>query len=545
MKNIYINQLGYINSLRKKAVFTGPAGPYEIIDAKTGKVLMVGDFEKTSAKRKFGESISVADFSSFQLKGEYYIKKGLKHSPKFKIADYPFENLKDSFLKFFYYNRCDEINSSLAGDYAHGKCHGEESFNFEDEKSAGDFSGGWHFSGDFSKYVTHSCVSLANLLYSYKLFGSLFYGKSKADEGISDEAFILSECRFELLWLLKMQDKNGGVHHGVSALDEYERTFPTKDRSKQFVFPITHHATLNFTSVMALASRIYAPLDREFSELLESAAFSAWVWLANNPECIPAEKYTDITTTLFDNYIDYDFSDDRFWAVCELYALTGEEDFLDEIIKTYKKINVSEYRYKSLGGYGALAYMTSKRKILPEISRYIHLAHRVSADNLLFIAKKNEYNVALLLEEFTFGSNNKIMDNAITLIFSYIYLKCDDYLELALEQMDYILGKNPCGRCFVTGFGSFTVMNPYHNASISDNEELPVPGMMVTGACVGGDSYMRWNVPSNISPARSYLDNEFATSVNSVTILGNSSAFFVSSFLSTIEDYRFDVDGLA
>ncbi len=545
MKNkILINQIGYITSLKKEAVFIGSAGPYEIIDAKSGRVMMIGNFEKAPDEQSFGENYCVADFSSFQLKGEYYIKKGLKHSANFKITDYPFEKVKDGLLKFFYYNRCDEISLSYAGRYAHRKCHAENAEFLDNKELSGDFSGGWHFSGGFSKYVTHACVSLANLLYSYKLFGSSFYGKSSSDNNILDEAYILSECRFELLWLLKMQDNNGGVHHGVSSLDEEERIFPTKDESKQYVFPITHHATANFTSIVALASRIYAKYDTDFSALLEAAAFNSWLWLSNNPEFIPAEKYSNINTTIFDNYIDRDFSDDKFWAVCELYALTGEQYFLDNIVETYKTINVAEYKYKSVGGYGALACMTSKRKIPPEFSRYVHLAHRVYADNLYFIAKQNEFKVAIMPEQFTFGSNINIIDRAIALIFSYIYLKCDDYLELALEQLNYILGKNPCGICFVTGFGSESVVNPYHNASLYDNVETPVPGMMVSGACSNGDSYMRWNVPSDTMPAKNYCDNEFATSVNAVTILGNSSAFFVSAFLSTIEDYRFNVDGL-
>jgi len=46
---------------------------------------------------------------------------------------------------------------------------------------------------------------------------------------------------------------------------------------------------------------------------------------------------------------------------------------------------------------------------------------------------------------------------------------------------DYILGKNATGYCFVTGFGSRTVVNLHHSVSIADGIQGSLPGFVPGG----------------------------------------------------------------
>lgn len=47
--------------------------------------------------------------------------------------------------------------------------------------------------------------------------------------------------------------------------------------------------------------------------------------------------------------------------------------------------------------------------------------------------------------------------------------------------MDYILGKNATGYCYVTGFGMKSPLYPHHRLSASDDIEAPLPGFLVGG----------------------------------------------------------------
>ena len=56
---------------------------------------------------------------------------------------------------------------------------------------------------------------------------------------------------------------------------------------------------------------------------------------------------------------------------------------------------------------------------------------------------------------------------------------------LLLTNMDYLLGRNATGYCFVTGTGFKSPMRPHHRPSIADGIEDPVPGLLV-GALIPG-----------------------------------------------------------
>ena len=103
---------------------------------------------------------------------------------------------------------------------------------------------------------------------------------------------ILSEIRWNLDWMLTMQDEDGGVWHKQSS--EYFPGFimPEKDKSTSYVIGIgrapykSSCATADFAAVMAIAARVYQPFDAEYSQRALHAAERAWSWL---------DKYPDVT----------------------------------------------------------------------------------------------------------------------------------------------------------------------------------------------------------------------------------------------------------
>jgi endoglucanase len=55
------------------------------------------------------------------------------------------------------------------------------------------------------------------------------------------------------------------------------------------------------------------------------------------------------------------------------------------------------------------------------------------------------------------------------------------YLDAATQQVDYLLGRNPFGRSFVTGVGFAPPVSPHHRPSNSDRMLVPWPGLLVGG----------------------------------------------------------------
>src|SRR2546428_7088151 len=101
---------------------------------------------------------------------------------------------------------------------------------------------------------------------------------------------LLSEVRWNLDWMLKMQDRDGGVWHKL-----------TRERFGSFVMPERDDggpryvigtgsgpyksscATGDFAAVMATAARVFRPFDPDFAAAGLAAAERAWRWLSLNP----------------------------------------------------------------------------------------------------------------------------------------------------------------------------------------------------------------------------------------------------------------------
>lgn len=72
-------------------------------------------------------------------------------------------------------------------------------------------------------------------------------------------------------------------------------------------------------------------------------------------------------------------------------------------------------------------------------------------------------------------------NQATSLVCAYLLTGEKSYLTNAYRNMDYILGKNATGYCYVTGFGMKSPLYPHHRLSASDDIEAPLPGFLVGG----------------------------------------------------------------
>ena len=81
------------------------------------------------------------------------------------------------------------------------------------------------------------------------------------------------------------------------------------------------------------------------------------------------------------------------------------------------------------------------------------------------------------------------------------------YRQVALDQLHFVLGRNPLGKVFVTGLGSNPVCNP-HYRPFSIRQQAP-PGLLVKGPTLDPQFLEKTILPrfkTPLPPMKSYVD---------------------------------------
>ena len=99
------------------------------------------------------------------------------------------------------------------------------------------------------------------------------------------------------------------------------------------------------------------------------------------------------------------------------------------------------------------------------------------------------------------------------------------YRRYALQNADYLMGRNATGYCYVTGFGDKAPRHPHHRPSVADGIDEPFPGMLVGGPNPGQQDKggMKHATYPSDTPDESYVDHEESYASNEVAINWNAS----------------------
>jgi endoglucanase len=143
-----------------------------------------------------------------------------------------------------------------------------------------------------------------------------------------------------------------------------------------------------------------------------------------------------------------------------------------------------------------------------------------TADKLIE-KQKNGYGISMNTADFYWGSNHVAVSQGIMLLYAFYLTKNNSYLEGACQQIDYILGRNPLGKSYVTGIGPYSPLHPHHRISEADGIAAPVPGFLVGGPHTGGDD-TSWCENYIDKPATSWLDMYCSSATNEVAINWNA-----------------------
>jgi len=252
------------------------------------------------------------------------------------------------------------------------------------------------------------------------------------------------------------------------------------------------------------------------------ASEHAWQWAQKNPSAVYSQreinpKYDpDITTG---EYGDRSFNDEWLWAAAELYA-TAKDAIYFKMVDERMKDGAA---LPSWGNVAMLAYYTFIRleKELPSSAKSTVNAMKDTvmkiADTYISNVGANAFSTVMgqTVRDFSWGGNSVAANQGILLLYAYKMKKDQRYLDGALSNLDYILGRNATGYSFVTGVGSKRAMHPHHRPSEADGIEDPVPGLLSGGPNPGMQDKCQY--PSS-EPELAFADNVCSYASNEIAI---------------------------
>ena len=522
---IRVSQVGYKPDAVKTAVFAGISADqdtFKVVDAETGETAFEGTLGPVTENAWAGETDRVADFTALNTPGTYAVEAADgTRSPAFRIAEDVYEELLRAAVRMLTLQRCgSELEEDIGGAFAHPVCHATEALVLgTDEKI--DVSGGWHDAGDYGRYTVSGAKAAADLMQAHERLGRTIddAGIPESGDGTDD---LLQEAKYELDWMLKMQREDGGVYHKVTCRNFGAFVSPEKETDELVVCPVSNTATGDFAGVMALAGRIFAASGDEklaaAAEGYTAAAEKAWTYLEahkgepgfKNPEEVVTGEYPD----------DND-EDETFWAAAELGRTTGKDEYrkaAEELLESGG--SRTGLGWLDIGSYGIYAVLKDEG-LAEDSSLRAGAAEmmRSFADKAVSVAQTNPYGIDRT-DTYEWGSNMGVANTGSILQMAAETLGEENYRIAAERYLDYLLGENATGYCFVTGFGTKSPEHPHHRPSTAAGQAMP--GMLVGGPDNGLEDPYAVAALTGVAPAKCYADSDQTYSTNEVCVYWNS-----------------------
>jgi aryl-phospho-beta-D-glucosidase BglC (GH1 family) len=570
---IKVDQFGYLPDAKKVAVLSNPQTGFNASDSYTpGTVIEVRKVSDSSTvfsgaavvwnsgatHGQSGDKVWWFDFSSLTGYGEYFIydPDNDVYSESFSINDLVYKDALRESMRTFYYQRCGIAKSTphCESQWSDGICHHGSQQDLDCRlvtnpvlSTSKDLSGGWHDAGDYNKYINYAAPTVHDLLYAFEFYPGIWHEDFNIPESGNGIEDILDEIKYELDWMLKMQESNGSVLHKVSAInwDDAESP-PSAEGTVRRYAPATASATISACGVFAHAAIIFRNHSNStlqtYGQTLETAAVAAWDWLMANPSQIPSSynnagfqnaaaensEYTQYATMVAD--------------AAYLLVLTDETDY-----RTYFDDN---YQYCHLFTWGAISYnfddpwvndgllyyqnsALATTSVVDDINaEYLDAMNSQWSDFAPLYALNNETDAyRAFLDVYDWGSN-QYKANGGTSFISMIQYGIDATNNTTHENgaagyIHYLHGVNPLAQNYLTNMGSYGAGNSvpefYHlwfaDGTDFDNVNTslygPAPGFLVGGpnenySLAGQNleppenqpaqkSYLSWNTPEDDS----------------------------------------------
>ena len=553
---IALNQAGYYPTAPKIAVVTGSVATtnFYITSTNLRDTLYTGKFSEEKQSAYSTTKTRIADFSALTTKGSFVVfVPGIGHSYVFAIGDDANKEAAIATLKSFYYQRVSmPLEEKYAGKWHRSTGHPDNNVYIHPSAAGKDrpegtvisSSGGWYDAGDYNKYIVNSGISMGTLLSAYEDFPEYFSHIStnipESGDAVPD---ILNEIIYNLRWMLTMQDPtDGGVYNKCTNAAFDGMVMPGITTAPRYVVQKGTAATLDLAAVAAQASRILSKFKKQLPGLSDScltASKKAWQWAQANPaveynqNAINSKFKPAISTG---GYGDRNFSDELFWAAAELFVTTKESSFY-EVVKQNLKDSVNLPGWNSVGMLGNYTFLRFSKQLPQAAATSVtKMNQRVLdiANNYLTKVSANAFATVMgqSVRDFSWGGNSVAANQGILLIKAYQLTGDKKYVNAALTNLDYLLGRNATGYSFVTGIGSKSPMFPHHRQSTADGVVDPVPGLLVGGPNPGMQDKCKYEFTE---PETAYSDSDCSYASNEIAINWNAPIVYLANAIEALK----------
>lgn len=548
-ESIRLNQIGFYPMGQKIAAVPAQAtGEFFVATPDLKQQVFTGTLSAPRTSAFSDKKTRIADFSGFQKTGNFVlVVPALGHSYPFEIKTNVHAEVAKAALKSFYYQRMSTpLPEKYAGAWHRAAGHPDRQVLIHasaasKKRPTGTViasPGGWYDAGDYNKYIVNSGITMGTLLALYEDFpDDLKKVVTNIPESGNALPDLLDEVLWNLRWMLTMQDpSDGGVYHKCTTAEFEGFVAPAAANAPRYVVQKTTAAALDFTAVMAQAARVYGRFGKELPGLADSclkAAQHAWRWAAKNPAILYEQGKLN---TQFDPdintgaYGDKQVADELIWAAIELSVTTSKDRFL----KGVDLLSTEKLTLQSWSNVRAMAYFTllrHKDKLPPAAKRLLpdwQRAFEALASSLVEKTAQQPHLAPMEndVKNFVWGSTAVCANQGMVLLYQYRLTGDEKYLNYAVSNLDYLLGRNATGYSFVTGYGSKTPMHPHHRPSETDGVEAPVPGLLSGGPNPGQQDKCP-NYPNKI-PDESFVDAVCSYASNEIAINWNAPLVYLA-----------------
>ena len=595
IESIRINQVGFYPNQEKTLTLeqTNKCGKVEIFIAGTDQKVWEGTELRSAVSPWSGKERRIFDFSEITEPGTYTVKAG-NATADFTISHNAYDKLAKTALTAFYHQRSGmDLDPAIAGQWARkGGHHDTEVLVHASAASESRPEGtvisspkGWYDAGDYNKYVVNSGYSLGLMAEAFLMMSKTktghedYWDYAKEKRQFCEPVF--EELSFNEEWMWTMQDpEDGGVYHKLTTPNFEGFVKPTECRQQRYVVQKSVTAALDFAASLYSMAKLngYATEGCDVNtfkmyRVRYDKAEAAYAWAKANPDALyHQEKLNetydpDITTGA---YGDRSARDEFFWAASSLYLATKKAEYLEDVKQHFPE----SFRLMSWGyvaPLGIFNWIQYEKQILEYQSRVTIPSYNKNKTGeiynfLRFTISPAEQEIinrckAMLLEycdaaiqdaegscfnsaygnkprDFGWGCSSSFCDQAICFLYAYDLTGDEKYLTNAHRNINYILGQNATGYCYVTGFGTKSPMSPHSRLCHSDGIEAPIPGLLVGGPNPWQNDIKEVGKYDSDYPDESYMDLMPSYASNEIAINWNASLVAAVNWLAYIESHR-------
>ena len=409
-----------------------------------------------------GDTVYHADFTSFTTPGWYviYCPELDQTSPVFDISAKAYNQAFRDTLRFFYYARSGEaIAEPFAEGHTRPAIYTSNSacvYDYDDNDPAKkydydplntgittrDVQGGWFDAGDLHMDIHNNVTTLWFLLEMLEQqkdkLGPDVLNLPESDSQTNDLVLLI---KYKLDWFKKMQNTDGSVHFIVITENGNQRY--------QQISDVSTGAACILAGTFAKAYPLFSTIPgmESYADDLLSRAELSWTWLmANTSTYNPRDIYGNTWSYGITN--DSSF---RSYAAVELYIATGNSTYRTYFENRYSSANTSMQGISALGK-AHMDYAETTRPVSTSIRNAIRTAYTNVANTIVSNVACAPYRTPMRYSnELYWASSGMMACNAYISLRVYDWTGNTQYRDTALDALEWIGGRNPVSRVFITG----------------------------------------------------------------------------------------------